>query len=335
MTITFEVLGEPGRDNAVLVRVDSGQSVERLLFDCGERCLDAVPFSDVQAIDHLCFSHLHMDHVAGFDHFFRCVYDRDTKPNRIWGPPETARILHHRFRGFLWNLHADMTGTWRVTDIAKDETCTFRFELAEAFKMSHAEGTAPRQPKLFEGGAFVVESYTMDHRTPTIACVVREKTRSNIDMARLSAMGLTPGPWMKIVKDVSDSTESISINGQPYPVAALQNELLIETPGDSFAYLTDFLLDEAAMAELAVVLKGCKTIVCESQYRHADLELARKHFHMTTTLTGQLAARAEAGNLVLFHLSDRYQRSEWLQMLDEVRQQFPATSFPPAWRLGQ
>ncbi len=334
MTITFEILGEPGRDNALLVRVDSGQSLERLLFDCGEGCLDRVPFSDVQAIDHLCFSHLHMDHVAGFDHFFRCVFDRDSKPNQIWGPRETARILQHRFRGFLWNLHTEMAGTWRVTEIADPGTSTSRFELTEAFEIAHDEGLAARQPILFAGAGYVVEAHTMDHRTPTIAYVVREKSRSNIDTARLSTMGLRPGPWMKVVKDGSDATEFVSINGEPYSVAALRDALLVETPGDSIAYLTDFLLDENAMTELAAALKGCKTIVCESQYRHSDLELARKNFHMTTTLTGQLARRADAKNLVLFHLSDRYQPTEWLEMLAEAKEQFASTSFPTEWQLG-
>jgi ribonuclease BN (tRNA processing enzyme) len=31
-----------------------------LMFDCGEACLWQLPFSEVQSIDHLLFSHLHM-----------------------------------------------------------------------------------------------------------------------------------------------------------------------------------------------------------------------------------------------------------------------------------
>jgi ribonuclease Z len=64
MSISFEILGAPGRDNALFVRIDSGQSIERLLFDCGDGCLNSVPFSEIQAIDHLLFSHLHMDQLA-------------------------------------------------------------------------------------------------------------------------------------------------------------------------------------------------------------------------------------------------------------------------------
>src|SRR5215475_13860300 len=141
MSLTFRVLGTAGNDNALLVHVDSGQAVERLLFDCGEGCLSELALADIQAIDHLFFSHLHMDHVGGFDTFFRCTFGRDTKPNQVWGPPETARILQHRFQGFLWNLHEQMSGTWRVTDVSPEETRTVRFELQEAFTVAHDEGS--------------------------------------------------------------------------------------------------------------------------------------------------------------------------------------------------
>ena len=143
MSTTFQILGAAGRDNALLVQVDSGQAVERLLFDCGEGCLSDTALGDILAIDHLLFSHLHVDHVAGFDSFFRCTFNRDTKPNRIWGPPETARILQHRLQGFLWNLHEEMSATWFVSDVHLDQIRTTRFELREAFAVAHDEGAQP------------------------------------------------------------------------------------------------------------------------------------------------------------------------------------------------
>ncbi len=95
MSIAFEILGSPGRDNALLVRVDSGQSITRLLFDCGDGCLNAVPYSEILSTDHLFLSHLHMDHVGGFDYFFRCLFNRESKPNHIWGRlgPPTSSII--------------------------------------------------------------------------------------------------------------------------------------------------------------------------------------------------------------------------------------------------
>ncbi len=67
MSLPVDILGGPGDDNAALVRVNTGQATHRLLFDCGEACLSQLEFSELLQINHLCFSHLHMDHIAGFD----------------------------------------------------------------------------------------------------------------------------------------------------------------------------------------------------------------------------------------------------------------------------
>ena len=85
MSINYQILGQPGRDNALFVEVNTGQSIHRLQFDCGEACLRDLPVSQIQAIDALLFSHFHIDHVAGFDSFLRSNYDRADRPVSIWG----------------------------------------------------------------------------------------------------------------------------------------------------------------------------------------------------------------------------------------------------------
>jgi len=333
MSLSFQVLGEAGRDNALSVRIDSGQAVEQLLFDCGDGCLSHLSFADIRAIDQLFFSHFHMDHVGGFDTFFRCNFNRDSRANQIWGPPGSSLILQHRFQGFLWNLHDEMTGTWRISEIHPHEIQTTRYELAEAFHLPHDEGTRPYQKTVFEGKGYSVDAITMDHRTPTIAYLIREAPRTNINLERMSSMGLRPGTWLKQLKDPAFKSANIIVNGTSCSTEALRLELLIETPGNSIAYLTDFLLDESAMDRLTESLQGCQTIVCEGQYRHSDLELARKNYHMTTVQSATLAKRIGVEQFVLFHLSDRYDRVDWIQMLREARQICPQASYPSHWKL--
>ncbi len=334
MSIRFRILGAAGKDNALLVQVDSGQAVERLLFDCGEGCLSEITLADVLGIDHLLFSHLHMDHVAGFDSFFRCTFNRDTKPNRIWGPPDTARILQHRLQGFLWNLHEEMSATWLVSDIHPQQIRTSRFELREAFAVEHDEGTQHSDGRVLEGVGHVVEAVTMEHRTPTLAYIIREKPRRNIDTSRLASLGLRPGPWLKGVKEYTGGPDVVTIDGVTHSIDELRQKLIVETPGESIAYLTDFLLDDRAMERLSQVLRGCDTVVCEGQYRHSDLELAKKNFHMTTVQAATLAERASVRQLVLFHLSDRYESEDWVEMLHEARRIFPNTQYPADWKLA-
>jgi len=323
MSIEFQVLGDAGRDNALFVRIDNGQAVSRLLFDCGEGCLSALPFAEVQAVDHLFFSHLHIDHVAGFDGFFRCAYGRDAKQNHIWGPPETTEILHHRFRGFLWNLVAGQLGTRR-------------FELGEAFAVAHEEADRPYDGLIVDEPGYTVVVALMDHATPSAAYLVREKPRVNIDAGILASLGLRPGPWLKQLREPpADLAKTVVIDGQSHLLAELRERLVKTTPGDSIAYLTDFRMDEAALARLAVFLRDCKTVVCECQYRHADFELAERNYHMTARLAAEAARRARVGRLVLFHLSDRYGCEEWLEMLAEAREVFPDTEYPERWRVDE
>lgn len=333
MSITFEILGSPGRDNALLLRVDSSQSINRLLFDCGDGCVNTIPYSEILAIDHLFLSHLHMDHIGGFDYLFRCLFNRVNKVNHIWGPAGTADIIHHRFQGFLWNLHLEMSGTWLVHDVCQSEVATSRFELCEAFVIKHNEGVLERNTQLVDLGTCTVECYLMNHGTTSLAYIVREKSRSNVDTSRLAALGLRPGPWLKQLKDHTNGPDNIVIDGKPHSMATLRESLVTETAGDSIAYLTDFLLDDAAATHLSKALHGCGTMVCEAQYRNVDRELALRNYHMTTGPVAELAKQSAVNQLVLFHLSDRYNTREWNEMLLEARTVFPKTSFPDSWHI--
>ena len=350
MGITYEVLGGPGRDNALLVRIDSGQAITRLLFDCGEGCLSGQQLSELQSLDHLFFSHLHMDHVAGFDTFFRANYHRQTRPNVIWGPSETSRILQHRFQGYWWNLVEGQSALWRVHDIAGNEARTARFELAERFALTHDEGTRPLAPDDLSNGIanvildtpdYQVVCLALAHHGSSLAYVVREKPRVNVNATQLAALGLRPGAWLKTLKESASASAStppqqsagatIEVDGKIFTLTDLQRDLLTESPGDSIAYLTDFLLDEEAQAQLIPVLRGCRTVVCESQYRSGDSERARLNHHVTSTQVAELARASGVGELILFHVSDRYAREGWSELLAEAQAIFPNTRFPAAW----
>lgn len=332
MPISYRILGDIGRDNAAYVTIDSGSAVTRLLFDCGD-CLHTLGRAEKQDIAALLFSHLHMDHIAGFDAFFRANYVRVGSPGMIYGPPGTATIMHHRFRGFLWNLIGNAPGTWFVHDVAPDEIVRWRFQTREAFATAHPAGTAPFSGSVLATDAFTIEALHLEHRTPSLAYLLRERPRLHIDMARLTTLGLPPGAWLRQLKEPQpDEPPAVEIAGQSYDWAWLRHELLTETAGESLAYLTDFLLDDAARARLMLWLRGCGTLICESQYRHADLALAEQNYHMTATQVAMLARDAEVGKLVLFHVSERYRAPEYRAMLDEAQAIFPNTAFPAHWQ---
>ena len=334
MPLTFQVLGQPGRDNALFVKVDTGQSQTRLLFDCGDGCPHQLGPTDLREIDHLCFSHLHMDHIAGFDLFFRLNFDRITKENRIWVPHGSAEVIHHRLRGFMWNLVDEkQEGEWLVSEIGPDAVRGARFLAKEGFRTAHATPELPRQGRtIIEGDGFTVGAVLLDHGTPSVGYLVREADRVNVDTAKLAAKGLKPGPWLKRLRGPSATPgETIEIGGVVYPLSVLQAELLVTTPGDSIAYLTDFRMTPATADELVPWLRGVNTVVCESQYRAIDADLAERVMHSTAEEVASMAARAGIGRLILFHFSDRYDAIARREMLADARAIFANATLPDGW----
>ncbi|TNE43267.1 MAG: ribonuclease Z [Deltaproteobacteria bacterium] len=337
MSIEFQVLGGPKDDNALHVQVNSGQQVERYLFDCGQQCLNALSFGEIQDLDGLFFSHFHMDHVAGFDGYFRANYTRTSKPNIIWGPPDTARVMHHRFRAYTWNLASEMDSTWWVHEIHEAEIRRYRYELKEAFETLHEEEPWPLHDSvIIDTDTCTIQAVPMDHRTPSMTYTIREKTKKNIDTSRLKDLGLKPGPWLQQVKQADVSEDAmVLVHGEERNVRELQEALLVSSEGDSLAYLTDFIMGKSVGKELVPVIQGCRWLVCESQYLHKDLELARANYHMTSRQVGKIAAMAEAGELILFHLSVRYTPEEWMEMLAEAKAEFPNVRFSEHWGMKE
>ncbi|MCH5375840.1 MAG: MBL fold metallo-hydrolase, partial [Planctomycetes bacterium] len=312
----------------------SGQSQHRLLFDCGEGCLSKIPIAQIQAIEAVFFSHFHIDHIAGFDTFLRMNWSRPDAPVRIFGPPGAIEILHHRLRGYTWNLVAGLPGDWIIADVGDGYLRRSSFLTCEGFQTEHRlDDSAATDGPVCRGDCFEIRAHTLDHGIPCLAYAIREDDRVNVDTDALRELGLQPGPWLKTIKDeATDVDASVSIAGRDYSVRDLRRRLLISSPGRSVAYVTDFLLEtEADEDRLVEFLSDCQTLVCENNYRDADADLARKNYHMTSSDVARLASRVEPDELVLFHVSDRYDVQAWRQQLAEVRQRFDRAAFPREW----
>jgi ribonuclease Z len=205
---------------------------------------------------------------------------------------------------------------------------------AEAFDRAHPAGEASFDGIVYQAEGLTVEARIMDHGIPCLAYAVRERPRTNVDVAALAALGLKPGRWIQELKDPRrGDDEDVATDTGTHRLGDLRRRLLVPTPGSCLAYLTDFGLDDRAGQELREMLKGCELIVGEASYRDTDAELARRYRHFTGPEMGWLAAAVGARKLVLFHLSDRYTSDDWRELLAEVRNVFPAAGFPSHWGL--
>ena len=333
MTIDYKILGQPTRDNAAYVTVDSGQSVTRFLMDCGSGCTDLIKTSDLMSLDAFFVSHFHMDHICGFDSLFRFNFSRNSEhPFRIIGPHDTCRAVHHRLQGFTWNLVEDSDGVVVVEECGDSKIRQQLFLTRERFTkplrdvVLDCEGRA-----VFENADCNVSMIELDHGCISAGYLVREKDSVNVDTRRLAELGVKPGAWIKQLKDSEAIDFTMEVDGRSYEMHQLREELLVRTSGESLAYLTDFRARGSKRDELVEFISEVDVLICENSYTTEDAELAERNFHMTTAEVASLARDANVGRLVLFHLSDRYSEDVFARLLEEARGIFAQTYWPEGW----
>jgi ribonuclease Z len=335
MSVQYKVLGKPGCDNALMVWVNSGTRIYRILFDCGEDVLKQIPASDVRSIDYIFFSHLHLDHAAGFDHFIRRNYDRARKPVYVFGPGDTSSIIQNRLRGYKWNLVSDIPGEWFVTDIKEKETDTYKFLAREGFSKKHFVEKKLFKGTVFSNEHFKIECQLLNHIIPSAAYRISEHPTGNINKDKLVKNNYNPGPWLEEVKDLSFSPSKIhTINSKKITLGKLRQQLLVRKEGESISYLTDFIYDSVSKRKSIKLIRNCDTVVCESQYLPSDKLHALKNYHLVVTQAADIAFKGNAGKLILFHNSDRYNvKKDFPVFLKEARDIFPNTYFPEEWKI--
>ncbi len=333
MSIQYQILGKPGKDNALMVWMNAGTKMYRLLFDCGENIFADLKPSEITSIDYIFFSHFHLDHASGFDYFFRRNYDRVSKPIYIFGPEGTTKFIQHHMLGFKWNLINNIPGEWIISDISDNQLVTSKFYTSEGFSKRHKINKKKFDGILINNNHFKVKVSLLNHIIPSAAFIVTEKDWSNIDKEELTSFGLTAGPWLEKLKNPStDETKIIQIDGKSFNLKKLKKLLLKKHEGDSIAYLTDFLYDQFSKTRVKKLIKNCKTLVCESQYSSSDAALAKKNYHLTSLQSARIAKSSNASKLILFHISERYNFDKrYHRLLEEARTIFPNTFLPLNW----
>jgi len=334
MSLSYQILGKPFEDNALYVEVRPGEQIHRILFDCGQRCLDALRPSTILNIDQLCFSHFHMDHISGFDSFLRMNYNRERKPVYLWGPQDALEVLHHRLRGVTWDLVKDQPGEWQISQITGEGITTHKYFTREGFAQPHPLEQRPFNGLIADQNDYTIEARIMQHRVPSLAYRISEPKQYNIDPEVLQQRNLDPGQWLETVKDLSrEDDEKIEVGERAYSLGQLREWLLVKQEGESIAYATDLVYEESSIQSLIEMINGCDTFVCESTYADEDSELAAKHYHLTASQAAQIAAEAGVGKLILFHISKRYSQQGTQKLLEQARTIFPETYFPEHWTL--
>jgi ribonuclease Z len=257
----------------------------RFLVDCGEGTQRQLMRGQLgfRGLGHVLLTHLHLDHVAGL-----------------------AGLLATRQ---LYQLAG------AVEIIGSRETVAFaRRYLCATIGPGRAAGYRLRtvSPGLvLSRSGWHITAFPVAHRgTESLGYLFEEETRRALLPDRLAALGVPEGP-----------ERAALARGNPVVLAdgRLVNPEMVQGPSVAGAKLA-IIGDAEEVVSLVEPVRRADALVVEATFLERDAGLAHARGHLTAAGAAGLAREAEAGELLLTHISGRYKSEE---ILAEAARLFP------------
>jgi ribonuclease Z len=169
---------------------------------------------------------------------------------------------------------------------------------------------------IFEDEQFIVEVSLLEHGIPSYGYRIIEKDRSGTLLAdRLKAEGVRPGPIYKKIKN----GETVTLEDG----RTIEANMFLGPPqkGRIVAILGDTRYCENAIS----LAKKADLLIHEATFSKGEEKLAHDYFHSTTHQAAEIARLADCKALCLTHISSRYDRDAWGELVREAKEVFPNT----------
>jgi ribonuclease Z len=289
LSLTF--LGT-GASVPTLDRNVAGLAVQRegevLLFDCGEgNQRQMMRYGVGFTFKEIFFTHYHADHMLGVTGLLRTMGLQDrTAPVTLYGPKGAQRVL-------------------RAAVELGIERNKFPIDIVEI-----KPGDRLRRDD------YDIVVFETEHRADTVGFALAEHPRlGRFNPERARELGIPEGPlWGQLHRGKTiqlpdgRTVEPADLVGQPRP-----GRTLVYT-GDTRPHLP---VIEAA--------RGADLLVHEATFGGDELERAMETGHSTAAEAARVALEAGVRQLVLTHISSRYNRDA-SELLAEARAVFPAST---------
>lgn len=259
------------------------------LFDCGEATQHQLLYTSLKPrkINKIFITHLHGDHVFGLPGFLSSrSFLGGTSHLTIYGPPGIKNFVQT-------NLEATQTHLPYPLTIEEINT-----------------------QQVLENDRFTVDCVYLDHGIPSVGYRITEKDRPGELLAsKLKTAGIEPGPIYQQIKEQEVVTT-------PDGEKLYRNDYLgPDKKGKIITILGDTRYNERHIE----FVKNSDVLVHEATFNAASSDRAKDYFHSTTAQAAAIAKKANAGKLILNHISSRYQSNDYPELLDEARHIFPNT----------
>lgn len=274
---------------SIALRLDQERSAF-WLFDCGEGTQHQMLSSPLRPtkLEKIFITHLHGDHIYGLPGLFGSrAFQAGEKPVTLYGPAGIRRFVETAIEVSSAHL------PYKLNIVEVDEG------------------------PVAENEHFRIRCRRLQHGVLSLGYRIEEKDgQGKLRRDQLESEGIPEGPIYKRLKagETVALPDGRTIEGSNYVDPP--------TPGRTIVILGDTRPTDAAV-DLA---RGATILVHEGTYMAADAVRAEKHNHSTTVDAATVAKRADVSQLVLTHVSARYDELQMKAYLAESRRIFPNTT---------
>lgn len=150
---------------------------------------------------------------------------------------------------------------------------------------------------IFETKDFKIDALGMDHGIATngYSFILKEKTR--LDKKKIRKLKLPNSPLLGELQRGKD----ITYNGKKIKASSVT----YKEEGKKITIILDTGMNNNAL----VLAKNANLLICEATYSEEDEETAKEYKHLTNTQAATIAKKSSVEQLVLTHISQRYEHS--------------------------
>jgi ribonuclease Z len=307
-TFLARLVNGPLFDPVVFVHILNQRS--DVLFDCGW-FLD-LSNRKLLSLDAVFISHPHMNHFMGLDHILRAILHR-TKPIHIYGPEGITDKVLSKLNSYTWNLTKDYLLEVIIHEVGEREILTTSAPAREGFLPCGRESSERTGPTIARHQRYHVDAVILDHNIPCLGYVIREPFHINIKGKTVMDLGYETGPWINRLKAcimADRMNEVISVptreGVKESGVRELMDELVITSPGQKIAYLTDIRYSEDNIDRFKGIASHADTLFIEAFYLSELEAQAHKRAHLTAKQAGMIGRMIQAKKVVPMHISPKY-----------------------------
>ncbi|MBO9129754.1 ribonuclease Z [Bacillus sp. 165] len=259
------------------------------MFDCGEATQHQILYTSIKPrrLEKIFITHLHGDHIFGLP----------------------GLLGSRSFQGGVTSL--TVYGPKGIRDFIEVSLSVSKTHIKYELVIEEIE-----EGIVFEDDMFRVEAARLVHGVESFGYRIVEKDIAGpLLVEKLHKVGVKPGPIFKQLKAGETVTleDGRIIHGKEF-IGSPQKGRILAVLGD-----TRYCKAAVSLAEQADVLVHEATFAAEDEVQAYD------YYHSTTHQAAKVAKQAEAKQLILTHISSRYQGADSEALLKEAREIFPNT----------